>query len=395
MTYAEKAEAQAAIAAPASGALVLAGHLLNAARIAKLATARRNTVPILSNLLLQVEDEVLTAVGTDMELRSAAIAPARGTLGPVTVSAQVLVDLLARLPPDAEVTLEEDKALGRLILRAPGLTAKMFALPAEDFPSFNGPAPRACEFDIPVASLRRLLTLPGHAISTEETRYYLNGLYLHIATAPESKLCTVATDGHRLALAEEEVPVGAARMPDVIVPRGAVSVVRGLLSQRLTGAVRVTVSDTRVRFVAPGWVIQAKVIDGTYPDWRRVVPAQGQAKRRLKVPDPKGFARLLEMAASISSERSRPVRIEKRQGDTTVWITVASPDQGEAELQMPQDVAAWDEASPEVQVGFQMRYLRAVAHAVPSGLTFHIQDPSAPMRVEFPAGLAVLMPMRV
>ncbi|MFH5924580.1 DNA polymerase III subunit beta [Roseomonas xinghualingensis] len=388
-----------AASAPRKGAVVLAGHLLGAARIAKLCIPpqqwRKNQIPILANLLLQVKGGILTAQGTDLERCSAATAPAQGTLGPVTVAATVLVDLLARLPAEAEITLEEDRSLGRLIFRAPGLTAKMMALPAEDFPVWKSPGEGAVEFEIPVASLRRLLTLPAHAISTEETRYYLNGLYLHIATAPEAKLCAVATDGHRLALAEEDVPTGAERMPAVIVPRLAVSVLRGLLTQRVTGSVRITVTDALIAFAMSGWTLQAKPVAGTFPDYGRVVPHGDVATRRLKVPDPLGFARLLETAASISSERSRPVRLEKRTGDASLWIVTASPDQGEVELQMPHDVAAWDETSPEIVVGFQTRYLCALARAVPSGLTCLIQDASAPMRVEFPAGLAVLMPMRV
>jgi DNA polymerase-3 subunit beta len=394
MTYAEKGEAQATSAAPATGALVLAGHLLSAARLAQGASMRRATIPILTHLLLEATDGVLTVQATDMEVHAAATAPAHGSLPSVTVAAAVLVELLSRLPADAEVHLEGDRKLGRLVMKAPGLTIRSMAMPVEDFPAAMEIKP-VVSFEMPVASLRRLLTLPAQAISTEETRYYLNGLFLHVSADAEPQLGAVATDGHRLVLAQEALPAAAAGMPSVIVPRGTVSMVRGLLNQRVTGCIRVEVSDTRVRFAGASWTITSKVIDGTFPDWKRVVPRADQAVSRLKVPDPVGFARRLELTAAISTERSRPVRIEKRGRDTTVWIVACSPDAGEAELSMPADVAAWSEDSRPVTAGFQLRYLGTLARAVPSGLTFLIQDHAAPMLAEFPAGLAVLMPMRV
>ena len=383
--------------APAEGAVVLAGHLLNAARVARGAAMTRGTIPVLTHLRLEAADGSLSVEGTDMERHSLTAAPALGTLRPTTVSASLLVDLLARLPAETEVELVQgpsDKGLGRLVLRTPMLTVRAMAYPVEDFPTALE-WKRRSTFSIPVPSLRRLFTLPAHAISTEETRYYLNGLYLHIATAPEVKLCTVATDGHRLAMAEEPLPDGAEEMPSVIVPRHIVAMVRGLLTHRVTGQVTVEVSDTMIRFTTPAWTITSKVIDGTFPDWHRVVPHIDQARHQLKVPDPRGFIRLLEAAGCIATERSRPVRMERREKDATVWITVRSPDEGEAELRVPPEIATWAAEGAPTEVGFQLRYLRDLAQAVPGGLTLHIQDGSAPMRAEFPAGLSVLMPMRV
>ncbi|MCR0981818.1 DNA polymerase III subunit beta [Roseomonas populi] len=380
-----------------SGAVVLAGHLLAAAKVARAATMRKGTIPVLTHLRVEADGGSVRIQGTDMERHAATAAPAQGSLPPTTVSASVLVDLLSRLPAEAEVQLEQrgaDKELGRLVLRAPRLTVRALAYPPEDFPAAQDWKVRST-FSIPVPSLRRLFTLPAHAISTEETRFYLNGLYLHIATAPEVRLCTVATDGHRLALAEEPLPSGAEEMPSIIVPRHTVAMIRGLLTQRATGHVRVEVSDQAIRFSTPAWTVTSKAIDGTFPDWQRVVPHIDQARHRLKVPDPRGFIRLLEAAGCIATERSRPVRFERRRKDATVWVTMRSPDEGEAELQIPHDVASWDGDGVETEVGFQLRYLRDLAQAVPGGLTFHIQDGSAPMRAEFPAGLGVLMPMRV
>ncbi len=381
-------------ATPAPGVTILAGHLREAVRIASLATMRRNTVPILSNLLLRFSGDTLTATGTDMEVANAATAPATGTLPDLTVNARALAALLARLEPETEISLQHDAGLGRMILSGGGLVAKLLTLPVEDFPNITEMEP-AASFRLDVADLRRLLDTTAPAISTEETRYYLNGIYLQtMEVAGTWTLRAVATDGHCMIIAEMPCPDGAEGMPPVIIPRGAVSRLRTILAGKAAGCVGCQISDTKVRFHMSGWTLISKTIDGTYPEYMRVVPAAGKG-RLLRVLSPRGFARALETVAGISWERSRPVTFTAG-ADSLLYLRSTSPDMGEATLGPPADVAAWDAGGPADLIGFQMRYLRDLCRALPStGFTMQVIDGLEPCRIEFTGGLAVLMPMRV
>jgi len=383
-------------AVPAEGAKVMAGHLRRIARIAASATERRNTIPILGNLRMEVEDGALRVIGTDMELALDATVAALGTLPAVTADARTMLALTAGLPDAAEVTLLADAKLERLIVSTESFRASILTLPAEDFPTYDDLFRPTRTFEIPVPSLRRLLALTAHAISMEETRYYLNGVYLHPRDAgADGKLCAVATDGHRLMLAEEPLPAGAQGMPGLIIPRKTTTRLLALLNAAATGSVKVEVSDTKARFSLGSWSAFTKAIDGTFPDYVRVIPHADYATRRLKVVDPRGLARAADLAVSVSMERSRPLRLEQRINDATLWITADSPYQGSAEVKVPAEVAAWEEPSLSAQIGFQARYLAAVCGAVPGGFTCRVIDKHSPMRIDFPSGTAVLMPMRV
>ena len=376
---------------PTTGAVILAGHLRAAARQAAAATERRNTIPILSNLLLQAKDGTLTVQGTDMEVAITATAPAKGDLSRVTVPAQRVVALLARLPDEAEITLRADDGLGSVHLSTPGLRAVLMALPAEDWPSGMAFEPVA-RFAIPVASLRRLVTLPTHAISTEETRYYLNGLHLSSRQAGgEALLSAAATDGQRLVRADEPLPAGAAGLAGLIVPRKTVARLGALLGSRATGEVQVEASASRIRFSVGQVTILSKTIDGTFPDIERVIPRDDASTAIMRVLQPSRFREAIETAAAISDERSRPVKFEGEVG--AIRVSSASPDMGSTEVDLPPEVATW-EGSPR-EIGFQARYLAALARILPEGFTARIEDGSAPMRIDFPRGVAVLMPMRV
>ncbi len=377
---------------PPGQAVVLAGHLRAAARHAAGATERRNTIPILSYLLLQAEGGTLTVQGTNMDELVTATAPARGDLPRVTVPALRTAVLLARLPDETEITLRPEPDLGGVRLSAPGLRAVLMALPADDFPTIRDGFKPVARFAIPVPSLRRLVTLPGHAISTEETRYYLNGLYLARREAGEETLLSAtATDGHRLVRVDEPLPAGAGRLPGLIVPRKTVARIRALLDARATGEVQVEASDTKVRFQVGHVSIFSKVIDGTFPDIDRVIPRDVDATATIRVLQPVRFREAIETAAAISDERSRPVKFQGETG--AIRLSSASPEMGTAEVDLPPEVATWEGLPREI--GFQARYLAALARILPEGFTARIADHSAPMRIDFPRGVAVLMPMRV
>ncbi|MFC0411007.1 DNA polymerase III subunit beta family protein, partial [Roseomonas elaeocarpi] len=247
-----KAKRVPAAEAPA-GATILAGHLLRVVRQAKLATARRCAVPVLTCLLLEVAEGRVTAIGTDMEAASVATGPAAGVLPPVAVPASRIAALLHNLAPETEVTLSLPDA-GSLLIRADTLKARLIAQPAEDFPAIKQMPEHAARFGIQLADLERLITGPAHAISTEETRYYLNGLYLEPEPKHEPpRLNAVATDGHRLAAFHMDMPTGAEVWGGGIVPRGSLAILRNILGGRAAGEIRVTASDKAIEFTGLDW----------------------------------------------------------------------------------------------------------------------------------------------
>ncbi|MFC0411050.1 DNA polymerase III subunit beta family protein, partial [Roseomonas elaeocarpi] len=247
-----KAKRAAAAQAPA-GATILAGHLLRVVRQAKLATARRNTIPILSCVLLQVNDGRITAISTDLEATSSAAGPASGVLPPVAVPSSRMAALLHNVAPETEVTLRLPDA-GSLLIKADTLKARLIAQPAEDFPVIKEMPEHAARFSIQLADLERLITGPAHAISTEETRYYLNGLYLEPEPKHEPpRLNAVATDGHRLAAFHMDMPAGAEVWGGGIVPRGSLAILRNILGGRAAGEIRVTASDKAIEFTGLDW----------------------------------------------------------------------------------------------------------------------------------------------
>ncbi len=234
---------------------------------------RRNTIPILSNVLLRAEGAKLALSATDMDLEMVASLAAQGaTAGATTVPAHTLYDIVRKLREGAQIELETTGDKGLMTLRSGRSTFTLSCLPPEDYPLMAG-GDLAHNFLVSAADLKRLIDRTRFAISTEETRYYLNGIYLHAAKSDKvNMLRAVATDGHRLARMEIPLPEGAAGMPGVIVPRKTVGELRKLLDE-LDQDVSVSLSDTKIRFTFGDTVLTSKLIDGTFPDYDRVIPS--------------------------------------------------------------------------------------------------------------------------
>jgi len=285
-------------------------------------------------------------------------------------------------------TLTADTAAGRLTVEAGRSNFSLATLPREDFPVMAS-SEYASNFSAPAPVLRRLFDKSKFAISTEETRYYLNGVYLHIADAESGKaLRCVATDGHRLARIDAEMPEGAAEMPGVIVPRKTVGEMRKLLDEDDTD-IEVSVSETKVRFATTDITLTSKVIDGTFPDYTRVIP-QGNT-RRLEV-DAKDFARAVDRVATVSSERSRAVKLQL--DEDRLILSVNAPDSGNAEEELA--VAYADE---RLEIGFNAKYLLEIANQVDrENAVFMFNssgDPTLMREGSDMSAVYVVMPMRV
>jgi DNA polymerase-3 subunit beta len=350
---------------------------------------RRNTIPILSNVLLSGDGSNLELKATDLDLEvTEAAAASVEQKGATTVPAYLLYDIVRKLPDGAEVMLRTDDDGNAMSVISGRSSFRLQCLPQSDFPELSaGTFPHTFRLDSP--SLKGLIEKTQFAISTEETRYYLNGIYLHtIETDGKLKLRAVATDGHRLARAEVEAPAGSEGMPGIIIPRKTVSELQKLVDEPDV-AVTVELSDTKIRFTIGSVVLTSKLIDGTFPDYQRVIPSGNDKKLVI---DRQSFAAAVDRVSTISSERGRAVKLSITDGQLT--LTVNNPDSGSATEELPADYG-----SDPIDIGFNARYLLDIAAQL-SGDTaeFMLADAGSPTLIHDSAdehALYVLMPMRV
>jgi DNA polymerase-3 subunit beta len=363
--------------------------LLKAVSQAQSVVERRNTIPILANVLIEAEGNDVTFRATDLDIEVIDKAPAQVERpGATTVSATTLHEIVRKLPDGALVSLTDDGASGRLTVEAGRSNFSLATLPKEDFPVM-ATSEYQSNFSAPAQVLRRLFDKSKFAISTEETRYYLNGVYMHVSDADGGKvLRCVATDGHRLARIDADLPAAAADMPGVIVPRKTVAELRKLLEDD-DMQIAVSVSETKVRFATPDITLTSKVIDGTFPDYTRVIP-QGNT-RKLEV-DATEFAKAVDRVATVSSERSRAVKLSL--DEDRLILSVNAPDSGAAEEELA--VAYSDEP---LEIGFNAKYLLEIAGQVDrENAVFMFNsagDPTLMREGNDQSAVYVVMPMRV
>jgi DNA polymerase-3 subunit beta len=350
---------------------------------------RRNTIPILANVLLQAASGRLQLKATDLDLEvTESVAADVGQAGATTLPAHVLYDIVRKLPEGAQVSLESSGEAGQLLLRSGRSRFNLQSLPESDFPDLNA-GDLSHRFTLPAGDLKKLIDKTQFAISTEETRYYLNGIYVHTTEVDgHVMLRAVATDGHRLARVEIPAPTGSAGMPGVIVPRKAVAEVQKLVDD-VNAEVSIELSTTKIRFTFGDVVLTSKLIDGTFPDYARVIPANND--KRLII-DCAPFAAAVDRVSTISSERGRAVKLSLTDGRLTLSVT--NPDSGSAmeELEVDYDAGALD-------IGFNARYLLDITSQLDSDTAlFRLADPGSPTLIQDRDGAAalyVLMPMRV
>ena len=353
---------------------------------------RRNTIPILSNVLIDASDGgSVRVMATDLDLQVVETMSAASVdqPGAITVSAHLLFDIARKLPEGSQVSLTTSD--NRLEVKAGRSNFKLPTLPRDDFPVIvEGDLPTS--FELPARMLAELIDRTRFAISTEETRYYLNGIFLHVTDEDEPLLKAAATDGHRLARFTLPRPEGAAGMPDVIVPRKAVGELRKLLDEALDTNVLIDLSASKIRFALGGEggvVLTSKLIDGTFPDYSRVIPTAND--KLLKV-DPKLFFSGVDRVATIATEKTRAVKIGL--DNDRVTLSVASPDNGTAS----EEIAA-EYRSEGLEIGFNANYLKDILGQIDSDtVELHLADAGAPTLIrenESSRALYVLMPMRV
>jgi DNA polymerase-3 subunit beta len=350
---------------------------------------RRNTIPILSNVLLRAEAGKLSLSATDMDLEIVEFVPAEIIeAGATTAPAHTLYDIVRKLQDGSHIEFETNAKTGVLSVRAGRSNFQLGCLPIEDFPQMAGSA-MPISFSLGAAELRSLIDRARFAISTEETRYYLNGIYLHAARSDEVPvLRAVATDGHRLARVEMPLPDGAGDMPGVIIPRKTVGEVRKLMDD-VTGQIALSLSDTKLRFAFDNVVLTSKLIDGTFPDYERVIPSGND--KVLEV-NPRDFASAVDRVATIATEKTRAVKLTIDRG--TLTVSANSPESGSA----TEELEVVYTATP-LEIGFNSRYLLDITQQIEGdGCRLTIADAASPTIIRDTSdgsALYVLMPMRV
>jgi DNA polymerase III subunit beta len=365
------------------------GELLRALGHVTSVVERRTTIPILSNVLLRVREGTLEFKATDLEREVIeSVAADVQQPGAVTVPAHMLHDIVRKLPDGSQIDVRKDAEKERLTLAAGHARFALQTLPPEDFPDI-GVGDMGQEFELAASDLKRLIDKTRFAISTEETRYYLNGIYLHTAqSGNKATLRAVATDGHRLAQVELPLPKGAEGMPGVIIPRKTVHELNRLIEDS-SASVKVAVSPAKVRFEIGSVTLTSKLIDGTFPDYGRVIP-QGNDKEMTVLNAE--FIGAVDRVSTIASERGRAVKLNIK--PDKLVLSVNNPEGGSATEEIGVEYAA-----QPLEIGFNARYLLDIAGQLEGERAkFKLADPGSPTMVNDPGdetALYVLMPMRV
>lgn len=348
-------------------------------------TERRNTVPILSYVKIEAGAHGLHLCATDLDMALYETVPAKvsGTLA-CTAPARRLAEVLRKVPRGAEIKIATEA--GNLVVSSGAFGARIFTLPVVDFPALLEDD-YACRFQMHGPQLRALLERVSYAISTEEARYYLNGIHLH---RHENVLRAVATDGHRMGVCGVPLPAGAEEMPAVIVPRKALAHLQKLLST-YRGAVDVLLSPSRIRFVCGPVALVTKLIDGTFPDYGRVIPADNDKVVRIQK---SAFLAAIGRVSAICNERARPVELSLIRD--AIGLSARSVEDGDAAETLNGGSVGY--AGDPFEIGFQARYLRDALAQVGEEVEFVAKDGSSPVIVrglENQSEIHVLMPMRI
>lgn len=348
---------------------------------------KRGTIPILSNVKLAAEGANLSLTATDMDIAIVESVAAQVSLaGATTVPAHTFYEIIRKLPDSALVELESGEN-GKVSINAGQSSFTLSSLPVNDFPVM-AEGEFSHSFTLATAELTALVDKTRFAISTEETRYYLNGIYLHVAGEKDKVLRAVATDGHRLARIEVALPAGATGMAGVIIPRKTIAELKKLLENEVN-EVQVSVSESKIRFVCGNAVLVSKLIDGTFPDYDRVIPS---ANDKIMEVSAALFSSAVDRVSVIASDKSRGVKLKIQNGKLT--LSANSPENGTASEDLDVQYGA-----DVLEIGFNSRYLlEMMAQIEGESAQFVLADSASPALVRDSAdigALYVVMPMRV
>jgi DNA polymerase-3 subunit beta len=366
------------------------GAFLKALSHVQSVVERRNTIPILSNVMIEAAKGQLKLTATDLDIEIVESIPADVLRnGAATAPAHMLYDIVRKMPDGAQVQAELlTNEGGRLHVSAGTVRFELSCLPKEDFPQMaTGALPH--KFRLAADEAKSIVDKTRFAMATDETRFYLMGIHMHAATDGKTKMMrAVATDGHRLARFEMDLPDGAAEMPGIIVPRKTVNELRKLLDDA-EGAIDVALSDTKIQFSFDGVELTSKLIDGTFPDYQRVIPSGNDKALAL---ESKEFSQAVDRVSTISADKTRAVKINV--GTDKITLSVINPESGTATEELGATYSA-----QALEIGFNAKYLMDITGQIEGKeIRFLLSDAGSPTIIEDAEDkrtLYVLMPMRV
>ncbi len=350
---------------------------------------RRNTIPILANVKMVVANGVLSLSTTDMDLEiNESVVAQIEKDGATTAPAVTLHDIVRKFPEGSVVKITLDSSGNFMTVEAGRSNFRLSCLPVEDFPQL-GQDELPTGFSIPATDLRALIDRTKFAMSTEETRYYLNGIYLHSTESNGvAVLRAVATDGHRLAQFDMPLPEGAQDMPEIIVPRKAIGEIRKLIDEA-ADTINISLSKNKIQFAFDHVVLTTKLIDGTFPDYTRVIPVGND---KIIEVDPKIFTDAIDRVSTISDGKSRALKITLN--GKTMTLSANSPEAGSAteDIEVSSDIT-------DIEIGFNARYLLDITSLVDGeGCRISLADSASPTIIQDTgdsSSLYVIMPLRV
>lgn len=350
---------------------------------------KRNTIPILSNVLMSANADGVSFAATDLDIEIVETCEAGvSAQGVATLPAHTFYEIVRKLPDGAEVEISLQPENSQAVLHAGRASFTLPTLPEDEFPALSAEG-LSHEFDIAATEFARLIDKTRFAISSEETRYYLNGVHLcTVEDSDEPLLRSVATDGHQLAVCETSLPDGASGMPGIIIPRKTIGEVRKLLDDQ-SEDIKVQVSDAKIRFNVGTAVLTSKLIDGSFPDYKRVIPTGNDNILEL---ENRTFAASVDRVATVSMEKTRSVKMVLESDQLT--LRVSNPEAGQGVEEIPVSYTG-----EPMEIGFNARYLLNVLSQVEGrDVRFRLASGKLPGLIEDvddKHALYVLMPLRV
>jgi len=346
---------------------------------------RRHTLPILANVLLRKTGGSIEFTTSDLEIQVRTAADLAGDEGnfSTTVGARKLIDILRALPADQVVSLTA--AQNKLTLQGGKSRFTLQTLPADDFPLVNESVDFGPVFAVPQKTLRELINQVHFAMAVHDIRYYLNGI---LFIAEGTQLTLVATDGHRLALAQATLDSPVPNKQEVILPRKTVLELQRLLKDEAT-AIEMRFAHNQARFAFSGMEFVTKLVEGKFPDYNRVIPKN---HRNAVVTGRAPLLGALQRAAILTSEKFKGVRMNIEPGLLRIAASNAEQEEAREELEI-------DYAGDAIEIGFNVTYLiDALANMDQEMVKLELQDGSASALFTVPeqAGFKyVVMPMRI
>ncbi len=348
---------------------------------------KKSTIPVLSNIKIDAGDNLkFTSANLDLDI----VEITEGTIkekGATTIPAHILYDIVRKLP-EGEIELKTSTDNSKVVIKAGNSEFTLPSLPVDDFPIMNSIS-MPFKFTLACDDLIKLIDKTKFAVSTEETRYFLNGIFLHTFEKDgKDYLRSVATDGHRLARQDIISPEGAKGMPGIIIPRKVVTELRALLDDT-SSDIQIELNEVKIKFSFSNTTLTSKLIDGKFPDYEKVIPTSNDKAMEV---DCKLFAEAVDRVSSVSYEKSKAIKMKLSKSKLT--LLASTPDSGSAfeDLEVVYD-------NENMEIGFNSKYLLDIASQIEGKfMKFMISDSSSPAiitELDDESVIYVLMPMRI